>query len=125
MRINSAKELDVYQMAYVVSMDIFQLSKAWPTAEKYALTDQIRRSSRSVCANLREAWSKRRSEAHFVSKLTDCDGENSETDTWLDYAKDCGYMDPAIHQRLTAECKSVGAMLGAMINKPEPFLRKK
>ena len=79
MRINSAKDLNVYKKAYSLSMEIFKLSKEWPSDERYSLTDQIRRSSRSVCANLREAWAKRRYEAHFISKLTDCDGENSET----------------------------------------------
>ena len=83
-----------------------------------------RRSSRSVCANLREAWAKRRYQAHFVSKLTDSDGENSETDTWLDFAKDCGYIPVEDHGRLTADCKEVGAMLGAMLNNPTPFLVK-
>jgi four helix bundle protein len=105
-------------------MEIFHLSKKWPGDERYSLTDQIRRSSRSVCANLREAWSKRRSEAHFVSKLTDCDGECSETDTWLDYARDCGYLSAEKHAELAAECSSVGAMLGATINNPVPFLKK-
>jgi hypothetical protein len=74
MRINSAKELNVYQKAYGLAMQIFEISKSFPAEEKYALTSQIRRSSRSVCLNLREAWSKRRYEAHFISKLTDCDG---------------------------------------------------
>ena len=81
-RINSAKDLRVYKKAYAPAMEIFEISKTWPTEERYSLTDQIRRSSRSVCSNLREAWAKRRYEAHFVSKLTDVDGENSETDTW-------------------------------------------
>ena len=83
----SAKDLEVYGLAYDLAMDIFEISKAWPKEEKYALTDQIRRSSRSVCANLREAWAKRRYPAHFLSKLTDADAENSETDTWLSLLK--------------------------------------
>jgi four helix bundle protein len=87
MIIRSAKELIVYRKAYEVAMLIFQVSKRFPTEERYALTSQIRRSSRSVCMNLREAWAKRRYSAHFVSKLTDCDGENAETDTALDFAK--------------------------------------
>ena len=123
-RINSAKDLRAYQKAYALAMEIFRLSKTWPAEDKYSLTDQIRRSSRSVCANLREAWAKRRYEAHFISKLTDCDGENSETDTWLDFARDCGYLSEADHQRLSAECREVGAMLGAMLNNPGPFLIK-
>jgi four helix bundle protein len=106
-------------------MEIFKASKGWPKEEKYALTDQIRRSSRSVCSNLGEAWAKRRYEGHFVNKLTDCDGENGETGTWLDCARDCGYIDVDVHQALAAECKSVGAMLGTMIKNPEPFLKTK
>ena len=124
MVIRSAKELDVYKKAYALSMEIFRVSKAWPVDERYSLTDQIRRSSRSVCANLREAWAKRRYEAHFLSKLSDCDGEAAETDTWLDYAKDCGYIDKNLHKKLTTNCRSVGSMLGAMIKNPTQFLSK-
>ena len=124
MQINSAKDLRVYQKAYALAMEIFRLSKKWPSEEKFSLTDQIRRSSRSVCANLREAWAKRRYAAHFISKLTDSDGENSETDTWLDFAKHCGYLAEADHQRLSTECLEVGKMLGSMLNNPVPFLIK-
>ena len=125
LQIKSAKDLKVYQKAYALAMEIFQLSKSWPSEEKYSLTDQIRRASRSVCTNLREAWAKRRYEAHFISKLTDSDGENSETDTWLDFAMDCGYLDPSDHLRLTTECRQIGSMLGSMLNKPEKFLLRK
>ena len=86
MRINSAKELEVYKKAYSLAMEIYVITKTFPAEEKYALTSQIRRSSRSVCLNLREAWAKRRYEANFISKLTDCDGENSETDSSLDFS---------------------------------------
>ncbi len=103
-------------------MDVYNLSKTWPPEEKYSLTDQIRRSARSVCVNLREAWSKRRYEAHFLSKLADADGENSETDTWLDFARDCGYLASNDHARLSAQCKEVGAILGAIIRDPSSFL---
>ena len=123
-RIKSAKDLNVYQKAYSLAMEIFNISKTWPREEKYSLTDQIRRCSRSVCSNLREAWAKRRYGAHFISKLTDSDGENSETDTWLDFAKDCGYISVADHNRLKKECKEVGGMLGSMLVKPGPFLIK-
>jgi len=123
-RINSAKDLTIYQKAYGLSMEIFELSKGWPMDERYSLIDQIRRSSRSVCANLREAWSKRRYEAHFISKLSDCDGENSETDTWLDYAKDCGYISKELHAILVNEATQVGKMLGTMLKNPKPFLLK-
>ena len=122
MGLKSAKDLKVYQRSYALAMEIFNVSRLWPSEEKFSLTDQIRRSSRSVCTNLREAWAKRRYEAHFVSKLTDCDGENSETDTWLDFAKDCGYMNSDRHERLTRECEEIGAMLGSMLNNPAPFL---
>src|SRR5258708_13657127 len=101
MPVRSAKELTVYLTAYDLAMLIFQLSKRFPSEERYALTSQIRRSSRSVCMNLREAWAKRRYPAHFVSKLTDCDGENSETDTSLDFAKDSRYISLQEHQHLT------------------------
>jgi four helix bundle protein len=103
-------------------MRIFHLSTRFPPEERYALTTQIRRSSRSVAVCLREAWAKRRYPAHFVSKLTDCDGENSETDTSLDYACDCGYISAEEHRELAAECAEVGKMLGSMINNPDPFL---
>ena len=79
-------------MAYEQAMDIFYLSKNFPKEEKYSLTDQIRRASRSVCANMREAWAKRRYIAHFTSKVTGSDGENSETEIWIDFAKDCKYI---------------------------------
>ena len=102
MKLNSAKDLEVYRKAYKLAMDIFEISKRFPAEERFALTSQIRRSSRSVCLNLREAWAKRRYEAHFVSKLTDCDGENSETDSSLDFARDCGYITEARHMNWSA-----------------------
>ncbi len=118
MRINSAKELEVYKKAYELAMRIYQISKQFPPEEKFALTGQIRRSSRSVCMNLREAWAKRRYEAHFVSKLTDSDGENSETETSLDFAKSCDYIGPEEHQMLASLAHEVGKMLGSMIKNP-------
>ena len=124
MRINSAKELEVYQTSYELAMEIFELSKRFPPEEKYALTSQIRRSSRSVPMNLREAWAKRRYEAHFVSKLTDCDGEANETDTSLDFALDCGYITAPQHTELVSKCDSVRRMLGSMLVNPAPFLIK-
>ena len=120
--IRSAKELRVYIKAYELSMRIFEISKRFPPEERYALTSQVRRSSRSVCTNLREAWAKRRYEAHFVSKLTDCDGENSETDTSLAFARDCGYITAQEHKELTTAVTEIGRMLGRMMNEPEPFL---
>src|SRR5688572_4807330 len=122
MQINSAKDLDVYKKAYDLAMTIFQVSKTFPAEERFALTSQIRRSSRSVCLNLREAWAKRRYEAHFISKLTDCDGENSETDSSLDFARDCEYISAEQHEELVALCEEVGKMLGSMMKHPTPFL---
>lgn len=124
MLIKSAKELEVYKKAYSLAMELFEISKSFPAEEKYALTSQIRRSSRSVCLNLREAWAKRRYEAHFISKLTDCDGENSETDSSLDFAFDCSYINIEKHKELTLQSKEIGCMLGAMLNNPGPFLIK-
>ncbi len=121
-RVNSAKELEVYKLAYELAMAIFELTKRFPAEETFALTPQIRRSSRSVCLNLREAWAKRRYEAHFVSKLTDCDGENSETDSSLDFAKDSEYISADEHQMLTAKCAEIGRMLGRMLKKSQSFL---
>jgi len=122
MQIKSAKELNVYKKGYELAMTVFKLSKDFPHEERYALTSQIRRSSRSICLNLREAWAKRRYEAHFISKLTDCDGENSETDSSLDFARDCGYLTVEQHGELTLLCQEIGGMLGSMIKNPAPFL---
>ncbi len=122
MTIKSAKDLIVYQKSYELAMRTFEISQRFPLEERYALICQIRRSSRSVCLNLREAWAKRRYEAHFVSKLTDADGENSETDSSLDFARDCSYITSSEHEELTAMTCEIGKMLGSMIRKPESFL---
>jgi four helix bundle protein len=120
--IHSAKDLIVYQKSYSLAMTVFEVSKRFPPDERYALTSQIRRSSRSVAMNLREAWAKRRYEANFISKLTDCDAENSETDTSLDSARDCGYVTSDEHRDLVNQTDEVGRMLGEMIRFPEKFL---
>ena|SRR5688572_3049822 len=122
MQLNSAKDLDVYKKGYALAMQVFAFSCRFPIEEKFALTSQIRRSSRSVCLNLREAWAKRRYEAHFLSKLTDCDGENSETESSLDFAKDCGYLTAAEHRESARLSREIGKMLGAVIRNPAPFL---
>jgi len=122
MRLNSAKDLDVYSLAYELAMEIFELSKKFPPEERFALTGQIRRSSRSVCMNLREAWAKRRYIAHFVNKVTDSDGENSETDTSLDFAHDCSYITKEEHQYLGEKCERVGKMLGGILRNPDRFI---
>lgn len=121
MPVLSAKNLEVYKKAYALAMDIFHLSQRFPAEERYALTSQIRRSSRSISMNLREAWAKRRYEAHFISKLTDCDGEANETDTSLDFALDCGYITAEEHSQLSELNAEVCRMLGSMIKNPKAF----
>ena len=115
-------ELDVYRKSYRQAMQVFEMSKRFPPEERFALTSQIRRSSRSVCQNLREAWAKRRYAAHFVSKLTDCDGENAETETSLQFALDCGYIKSEEFVALAQLNRDVGNMLGAVLADTAPFL---
>jgi len=122
MEIKSATDLIVYKKAYQLAMRIFEISKRFPPEERYALTSQIRRSSRSICLNLQEAWSKRRYKAHFISKLTDCDGEANETKSSLDFSRDCQYISVNDHEGLVTLCKEIGSMLGTMIRNPEKFL---
>lgn len=122
MGVQSVKELTVYKKAYQQAMTFFQVSQGFPPEERYALTSQGRRASRSVCQNLREAWAKRRYEAHFISKLTDCDGENSETDTCWDFARDCGYISEEKHSEMTGLNTEIGKMLGSMLRRPDGFL---
>ncbi len=124
MEIKSAKELVVYQKAYNLAMQIFNVSKKFPVEERFALTDQMRRSSRSVCQNLREAWAKRRYELHFISKLTDCDGENDETETCLNFANDCKYITEQDFKELIEQNMEVSKMLKSMIFDPQKFLLK-
>lgn len=100
MKVADYKDLRVYQLAFESAMEIFELSRVFPTEEKYSLTDQMRRSSRSVCANIAEAWRKRRYEAAFISKLSDADGEATETEVHLDFALRCGYLQKELHARL-------------------------
>jgi four helix bundle protein len=100
MRVADYKELRVYQAAFDAATRIFELTKIFPPEEKYSLTDQIRRSSRSVCANTAEAWRKRRYEAAFISKLSDADGEAAETEVHLAFAARCGYLKPETHAEL-------------------------
>ena len=125
MPVQSVKELKVYQKAFALAMRIYQVSKEFPLEERFAPTSQMRRSSRSVCLNPREAWAKRRYEAHFVSKLTDCDGESNETDTSLDFALKCGFLDERTHHELVSANDEVRRMLGSMIENPGPFLHSR
>jgi four helix bundle protein len=118
---NSFKDLIVYQKAYKLAMAIFEISKDFPKEEKYSLTDQIRRSSRSVTSNIAESWAKRRYEKSFVSKLTDSLGEEYETENWLDYSKDCKYIQIKTHERILSEYDEVRKMLISMINNPEKW----
>jgi len=120
-KIGSFRELRVYQAAFELQQMVFEISKGFPKEERYSLTDQIRRASRSVGANLAEAWQKRRYPAHFVSKLTDSDGELAETQHWIDTASHCGYIDTALCAKLNQNCDAIGGMLGSMIAHPEKF----
>ena len=119
------RDLKVYQLAYKLAMDIFNLSKSFPKEEKYSLTDQIRRSSRSVTANIAEGFRKRQYPKIFVSKLADADGEATETQVWLDFGKDCEYLNPEKHKELIKGYEEVGKMLGAMMSMPEKFTPRK
>jgi four helix bundle protein len=114
----------VYRAAFELQQEIFKITKAFPKEEMYSLTDQIRRSSRSIGGNLAEAWHKRRYEAHFVSKLSDCDAEQAETQHWLDTSLACGYISDEEHHVLLEKCMQIGRMLGGMITKPESFSRQ-
>jgi four helix bundle protein len=118
-------DLIVWQKAHQVSLEIFRLSKAWPTEERYALTDQVRRSSRSVGANIAEGWGKRRYEASFVAKLVDADAEAHETEHWLICAAAHGYLLFAKLTELRSLLAEVGRMLGSMINNPAAFVAKR
>ncbi len=120
-RIESYRDLEVYKLAFELQQDIFHISKSFPSEERYSLTDQIRRSSRSIGANIAESWQKRRYLSHFVSKLTDADGEQAETQHWIETAKACDYLDEATTDRLMSKCMSVGKMLGSMMSKPDKF----
>lgn len=114
-------ELLVYQKSRVLSQEIFELTRQFPKEEIYSLTDQVRRSSRSVGAQIAEAWAKRRYEKHFISKLTDADGEQQETQHWIETAADCGYLTRQQAADLLAKCAEIGRLLGGMIAKAELF----
>ena len=122
-QINSFRDLIVYQKAYKLAMEIFELSKTFPKEERYSLTDQIRRSSRSVTSNICEAWAKRIYVKSFVSKLSDSLGEEHETEGWLDYSLDCKYIDKEQHTMLLIGYDEVRKMLISMMNNPEKFCK--
>ncbi len=121
-KVQGHRDLDVYKRAFVAAMTIYECSRAWPREEAYALTDQIRRSSRSVCANLAEAWRKRRYEAAFVSKLSDAEAEAAETQVWLEFAVRCGYVerDPA-RELFLAYDAVIGTLVG-MLNHADTWV---
>ena len=123
-RIENFRDLKVYQAAFELQQEIFELTKGFPREELYSLVDQVRRSSRSIGGNIAEAWQKRRYEAHFISKLTDSDAELAETQHWLDTAIACKYISHEKHHSLLEKCITIGRMLGSMINKPESFCRQ-
>ena len=120
--IKSHEDLVVYQMAFEAAMKIFKLSKTFPVEERYSLTDQIRRSSRSVCANLAEAWRKRRYEAAFIAKLSDCEAEAAETQVWLKFAVKCQYLDVEQGRELYGIYNQVLSGLVNMINNPNRWV---
>lgn len=115
------RDLKVYQLAYQLAMDVYRLSRTFPREEVYSLTDQIRRSSRSVAANIAEGFRKRRYPNMFVNKLTDCDAEATETQVWIDFALDCGYLSQENHDRLLGGYEEVGRMLSGMMADPTRF----
>ena len=119
--VNSFRELIVYQKTRALAREIFELSKSFPKEEMFALTDQVRRSSRSIGAQIAEAWAKRGYEKHFVSKLTDADGEQQETQHWLETAVDCHYLTSAQSRELLRKCTEIGRFIGGMIAKSHAF----
>ncbi len=119
LKIKTHEDLDVYQLAFDAAMEIYELSKRFPVEEKYSLTDQIRRSSRSVCANLAEAWRKRRYKAAFLAKLNDCEAEAAETQVWIKFAVKCGYLKGISGRKLYETYNQILGSLVKMINTPD------
>lgn len=119
----TVRELKIYRIAFETAMEIFKLSKEFPKEERYALTDQIRRSSRSICANLSEAWRKRRYKNVFLNKLTDCSQEAAETQTWLEFALRCEYITEDVFIQLNERYEHIFAMLITMEKKADTFCR--
>jgi four helix bundle protein len=119
--VKSFKDLEVYKLSRKLSKDIFDISKKFPKEEMYSLTDQVRRSSRSIGAQIAEAWAKRRYEKHFLSKLTDADAEQQETQHWIETANDCTYLSEEMTTQLLKQYITLGKMLGSMMNKSDIF----
>ena len=120
--VKTYKDLEVYKQAFDGAMKIYEITKKFPKEEKYAMIDQIRRSSRSVCANIGESWRKRRYKLSFVSKLSDAETEAAETQIWLDFALHCGYIDENEHHSLTVLYDNIIGKIVKMIDNPEPWL---
>lgn len=116
------RELDVYKLAMEAAMEIFEITKSFPVEERYSLTDQVRRSSRSVCANIAESWRKRRYSAAFVSKLSDAEAETAETQVWLELAVRCGYLDQTKADTLEQEYEHILGKLVNMISRPDQWI---
>jgi four helix bundle protein len=123
--VSSFKELEVYKVSRTLSAEIFQFSREFPKEEKYSLTDQIRRSSRSVGAQIAEAWGKRKYPNHFISKLTDADSEQLETQHWLEVASECQYLNDTEKFKILNHCESIGRMLQSMMDKSSRFCKPK
>jgi four helix bundle protein len=123
--IKNHQDLETYQMAFDAAMRIFEFSKNFPVEERYSLTDQIRRSSRSVCANMAEAWRKRRYEAAFIAKLNDCEAEATETQTWIEFAVKCNYLSVESARELYGCYNRILGGLVNMITNPSPWLMKR
>ena len=117
----SHRDLIVYQKSRALALEVFEMTKSFPKEETYSLTDQVRRSSRSVGAQIAEAWAKRTYEKHFISKLTDSDGEQHETQHWIETAEDCGYIPHEKSEQLVEKCREIGRLLGSMIDKASLF----
>jgi len=120
--IKTHRDLEVYRTSSEAAKQIFSKSKSFPIEERYSLTDQVRRSSRSVCANLAEAWRKRRYEASFISKLSDAEAEAAETQVWSEFAVECGYLRAEIGRELLASYENIIGKIVSLINKPDPWL---
>ncbi|NRB75167.1 MAG: four helix bundle protein [Verrucomicrobiales bacterium] len=125
MKIKTHRDLEVYSKAFDAAMELFEISKSFPKEETYSLTDQVRRSSRSVCANLAEDWRKRRYEAAFIAKLSDCEAEAAETQTWIEFAVKCEYIDREVGSKLYKTYDEVIATLVGMINHSDKWILSK
>jgi four helix bundle protein len=119
--VHNFKETRVYRLAFEQAMDIFETTKKFPKEETYSLTDQVRKASRSVCTNLAEAYRRKRYPAHFISKVTDSDSENSETNVWSDFAHSCKYISVPLHEKWIYRNEEIGRLLNHMINNPDKY----